>query len=121
MIRVNGARDTAATLGDMAEELHAPYLLGDSPSNRRLDGSFRKIRARAPISSGRVRHGNCKVRARRGCYAHTPFEGRGKIPSREGRPFAQHRAHKSPGGLSPLATLERSSLPRSHGWAAGSL
>ncbi len=106
MIRVNGARPDkigAATFGDMAEELHAPYVLGYSPSNTRLDGSFRKLRAR-------LRHGNCEVPARRGCYPRTPYEGIGKIPPREGRPFAQHRAHKSPGGLSPLARLDRASL-----------
>jgi len=33
-----------------------------------------------------------------------------KIPPCEGRPLAQNRAHKSPGGLSPLATLDRACL-----------
>ncbi len=61
----------------MAEELHAPYVLGYSPSNTRLDGSFRKLRAR-------LRNGDCQVRARRGCYAHTPYEGKGKIPLARG-------------------------------------
>ena len=62
MVQVDQVRDTAAAFREIADELHAQYSLGYSPSNKLRDGSFRKICAR-------VRGRNYRVRVRRGYYA----------------------------------------------------
>ncbi len=62
VIEVSRARDTAAAFQEIAEELRTQYFLGYTPTNRRLDGSYRKIRVQA-------RGGDYKVQARRGYYA----------------------------------------------------
>ena len=62
VIRVNRRLDMTSALRAVAEELRTQYLLGYSPSNKRHDGSFRRIDVR-------TRNGNYKVQARRGYYA----------------------------------------------------
>jgi VWFA-related protein len=62
VIRINRRHDMASALREVAEELRAHYLLGYSPSNKRRDSSFRRIRVRP-------RNGNYRVQTRRGYYA----------------------------------------------------
>jgi VWFA-related protein len=62
VIRINRRHDMASALREVAEELRAQYLLGYSPSNKRHDGSFRRIQVRP-------RNGNYRVQTRRGYYA----------------------------------------------------
>ena len=62
VIRVNRRLDMTSALRAVAEELRTQYLLGYSPSNKRHDGSFRRIGVR-------TRNGDYKVQARRGYYA----------------------------------------------------
>jgi len=58
-------KDTAAAFQQIARELRTQYLLGYTPTNSKLDGTFRKISVK--LRSG----GNAKVDARRGYYAPT--------------------------------------------------
>ncbi len=62
VIRASGNRDLALAFQQLVEELRTEYLLGYTPSNTRLDGSFRRITVR-------INDGNYKVQARRGYYA----------------------------------------------------
>jgi VWFA-related protein len=64
VIQVNRARDTAAAFQEIADELRTQYLLGYTPTNTRLDGTYRKIRVE-------TRNHDYKVQARRGYYAPT--------------------------------------------------
>lgn len=64
VIQANNARDTSAAFQQIANELRTQYLLGYTPTNTKLDGTFRKIEVK-------VRTGNVKVDARRGYYAPT--------------------------------------------------
>ena len=62
VIQANNAKDTSAAFQQIANELRTQYLLGYTPTNTKLDGTFRKIEVK-------VRNGNAKVNARRGYYA----------------------------------------------------
>ncbi|MFZ0963140.1 MAG: VWA domain-containing protein [Terriglobia bacterium] len=62
VIQANNRKDTSAAFDQIANELRAQYLLGYTPTNTKLDGTFRKI-------SVKVRTGDVKVNARRGYYA----------------------------------------------------
>lgn len=62
VIQANNNRDTSEAFQAIARELRTQYLLGYTPSNSKLDGTFRKIEVK-------VRTGNVKVDARRGYYA----------------------------------------------------
>jgi VWFA-related protein len=62
VIQVNRAKDTAAAFQEIAEEMRTQYLIGYTPSTRRHDGSYHKIRVRVPQT-------DYKVQARRGYYA----------------------------------------------------
>jgi VWFA-related protein len=62
VIEVNRARDASAAFQQIADELRTQYLLGYTPTNNKLDGTFRRIQVK-------VRAGDCKVNARRGYYA----------------------------------------------------
>lgn len=64
VITVGRAQDTAEAFREIAEELRTQYLLGYTPTERRRDGSYRKIQVRA-------RHGEYRIQARRGYYAPT--------------------------------------------------
>ena len=64
VLPVNHINDTAAAFEQIARELRTQYLLGYTPTNTKLDGSFRRIQVR-------VRNGDYKVQARRGYYAPT--------------------------------------------------
>lgn len=56
------SKDSSAAFQQIASELRTQYLLGYTPTNTKLDGTFRKIEVK-------VRVGNAKVDARRGYYA----------------------------------------------------
>ena len=58
------SKDTSEAFQQIARELRTQYLLGYTPTNTKLDGTFRKIEVK-------VRVGNVKVDARRGYYAPT--------------------------------------------------
>jgi len=62
VIEVSRAKDTSAAFQQIADELRTQYLLGYTPTNNKLDGSFRRIQVK-------VRQGNYKIDARRGYYA----------------------------------------------------
>jgi VWFA-related protein len=62
VIQAKNERDTSAAFQQIANELRTQYLLGYTPTNTKLDGTFRKIEVK-------VREGNAKVNARRGYYA----------------------------------------------------
>jgi VWFA-related protein len=64
VIEVNHAKDASAAFQQIANELRTQYLLGYTPSNTKLDGSYRKIQVR-------VSNEDYKVQARRGYYAPT--------------------------------------------------
>lgn len=64
VIQANNVRDTSEAFQQIARELRTQYLLGYTPTNTKLDGTFRKIDVK-------VRTGNGKVDARRGYYAPT--------------------------------------------------
>lgn len=64
VIQANNAKDTSSAFQQIARELRTQYLLGYTPTNTKLDGTFRKIEVK-------VRAGNAKVDARRGYYAPT--------------------------------------------------
>jgi VWFA-related protein len=64
VIQANNARDTSEAFQQIARELRTQYLLGYTPNNTKLDGTFRKIAVK-------VRTENVKVDARRGYYAPT--------------------------------------------------
>jgi VWFA-related protein len=56
------SKDSSAAFQQIANELRTQYLLGYTPTNNKLDGTFRKIEVK-------VRSGDVKVNARRGYYA----------------------------------------------------
>jgi VWFA-related protein len=62
VIQANNSRDTSEAFQQIARELRTQYLLGYTPTNAKLDGSFRKIDVKVNV-------GNAKVDARRGYYA----------------------------------------------------
>ena len=62
VIEVRSAKDTDEAFAQIANELRTQYLLGYTPSNTKLDGTFRKIDVK-------VRAEGAKVNARRGYYA----------------------------------------------------
>ena len=62
VIQANNAKDTSVAFQQIANELRTQYLLGYTPTNTKLDGTFRKIEVK-------IRAGNAKVDARRGYYA----------------------------------------------------
>ena len=62
VIQANNAKDTSVAFQQIANELRTQYLLGYTPTNTKLDGTFRKIEVK-------VRAGDAKVNARRGYYA----------------------------------------------------
>jgi VWFA-related protein len=63
VIQANNAKDTSSAFQQIANELRTQYLLGYTPSNSKLDGTFRKIEVKVRSA------GNAKVDARRGYYA----------------------------------------------------
>jgi VWFA-related protein len=58
------SKNSSEAFQQIARELRTQYLLGYTPTNTKLDGTFRKIDVK-------VRTGNVKVDARRGYYAPT--------------------------------------------------
>jgi VWFA-related protein len=62
VIEAKNAKDTTAAFQQIADELRTQYLLGYTPTNTKLDGSYRKIQLK-------VRDGDYKIGARRGYYA----------------------------------------------------
>jgi VWFA-related protein len=58
-------KDTSEAFQQIARDLRTQYLLGYTPTNTKLDGTFRKIEVKVHTS------GNVKVDARRGYYAPT--------------------------------------------------
>jgi VWFA-related protein len=62
VIEANSAKDTSMAFQQIANELRTQYLLGYTPTNSKLDGTFRRIQVKV---GGR----NAKVSARRGYYA----------------------------------------------------
>ena len=62
VIEARNAKDTTAAFQQIADELRTQYLLGYTPTNTKLDGSYRKIQLK-------VRNGDYKIGARRGYYA----------------------------------------------------
>jgi VWFA-related protein len=62
VIQANNARDTSSAFEQIANELRTQYLLGYTPTNTKLDGTFRKIEVKVSTPS-------VKVDARRGYYA----------------------------------------------------
>jgi VWFA-related protein len=64
VIDANSTKDTTTAFHQIADELRTQYLLGYTPTNTKLDGTYRRIQVK-------VRNGNAKVYARRGYYAPT--------------------------------------------------
>jgi VWFA-related protein len=62
VIQVKNENDTSTAFQRIADELRTQYLLGYTPTNTKLDGTFRKIEVRVP-------NRDAKVSARRGYYA----------------------------------------------------
>ena len=62
VIQAKNANDTSIAFQRIADELRTQYLLGYTPTNTKLDGTFRKITVK-------VRAEDAKVNARRGYYA----------------------------------------------------
>jgi len=62
VIQANNNRDTSEAFQQIARELRTQYLLGYTPTNTKLDGTFRRIDVK-------VKAPNAKVDARRGYYA----------------------------------------------------
>ncbi len=63
VIQANSAKDTSSAFQQITNELRTQYLLGYTPSNAKLDGTFRKIEVKIRNAA------NAKVDARRGYYA----------------------------------------------------
>ncbi len=64
VIKASNKRDSSVAFQQLARELRTQYLLGYTPTNSKLDGTFRRIEVK-------VRNGNAQVSARRGYYAPT--------------------------------------------------
>lgn len=64
-IRVGRRQDTSAAFQEIARQLRTQYLLGFSPTDRKHDGSYHKIRVRAV-------NRDYRVQARQGYYASSP-------------------------------------------------
>jgi VWFA-related protein len=64
VIQAKNANDTSVAFQRIADELRTQYLLGYTPTNTKLDGTFRKIEVKVPNK-------DVKVNARRGYYAPT--------------------------------------------------
>ena len=62
VIKANSAKDTSEAFEQIARELRTQYLLGYTPTNSKLDGTFRKIEVK-------VHTANLKIDARKGYYA----------------------------------------------------
>jgi len=62
VIQVKNESDTSIAFQHIANELRTQYLLGYTPTNAKLDGTFRKILVKVPTK-------DAKVNARRGYYA----------------------------------------------------
>jgi VWFA-related protein len=65
VIQARNANDTSTAFQRIADELRTQYLLGYTPTNTKLDGTFRKIDVK--VKNNR----DVKVSARRGYYAPT--------------------------------------------------
>ena len=64
VIQAKNQNDTSVAFQRIADELRTQYLLGYTPTNTKLDGTFRKIEVKVPNK-------DVKVDARRGYYAPT--------------------------------------------------
>jgi VWFA-related protein len=64
VIQVKNENETSLAFQHIANELRTQYLLGYTPTNTKLDGTFRKISVKVP-------NRDAKVNARRGYYAPT--------------------------------------------------
>ena len=64
VIQVKNESETSLAFQHIANELRTQYLLGYTPTNTKLDGTFRKISVKVP-------NRDAKVNARRGYYAPT--------------------------------------------------
>lgn len=62
VIEAKNSKDTSEAFEQIARELRTQYLLGYTPTNSKLDGTFRKIDVKAKVD-------DAKVNARRGYYA----------------------------------------------------
>ena len=62
VIQVKNENDTSVAFQHIANELRTQYQLGYTPTNTKLDGTFRKISVKVP-------NRDAKVTARRGYYA----------------------------------------------------
>jgi len=62
VIQVKNQDDTAQAFQHIANELRTQYQLGYTPTNTKLDGTYRKISVKVPNK-------DAKVNARRGYYA----------------------------------------------------
>jgi VWFA-related protein len=62
VIPAKNQEDTSMAFQQIARELRTQYLLGYTPTNTKLDGTFRRIEVRVPTK-------DAKVNARRGYYA----------------------------------------------------
>jgi len=62
VIKAKNSNDTSVAFQQIANELRTQYLLGYTPTNTKLDGTFRKIDVKVPTK-------DAKVNARRGYYA----------------------------------------------------
>jgi len=62
VIQAKNQNDTSVGFQRIADELRTQYLLGYTPTNTKLDGTFRKIEVKVPNK-------DVKVNARRGYYA----------------------------------------------------
>ena len=59
VIQANNAKDTSVAFQQIARELRTQYLLGYTPTNTKLDGTFRKIEVK--VRNGE-RQGECPAR-----------------------------------------------------------
>lgn len=64
VIEVDSGKGTYQAFQEIANELRTQYLLGYTPTNNKLDGTFRKIEVKVNVK-------NARVSARRGYYAPT--------------------------------------------------
>ena len=62
VIQANNPKGTSAAFRQIADELRTQYLLGYTPTNTKLDGTFRRIEVKVPTAE-------VKINARRGYYA----------------------------------------------------
>jgi len=65
VIEAKNSKETSDAFQQIANELRTQYLLGYTPTNTKLDGTFRKIDVKVRSTQGK----DAKVDARRGYYA----------------------------------------------------